>query len=71
MAACEHHAVLIVTTAVLDTSTTLARRRVELTCRLFAGHAGAHRDAQHDVEWQGAHGRTTTVLRHEDDPESD
>lgn len=67
MAECEHQAVLIVTTTAPDTSTNLARRRVELKCRLLSGHAGAHRDAQHAIEWQGAQGRTTTVLRHEEE----
>ena len=67
MAECLHQALLIVTTAVPDTSTNIARQRIELTCRLAAGHPGAHRDASQGVEWQGVHGRTTTVLRHEED----
>jgi hypothetical protein len=67
MAECEHHAVLIVTTTAPDTSTNLARSRLELKCGLAAGHPGAHRDAQNVVVGQGTLGRTTTVLRHEEE----
>jgi hypothetical protein len=64
---CGHRAVLVITSKVEGTSTTVARRRVELTCRLAAGHAGAHHDPEHDEDWDGLAGHRTTLLRDEDE----
>lgn len=67
MSECGHHAALVVTRTVEGTSTSVARRRAELTCRLPAGHAGAHRDASEGVDWEGAPGQHPTILRNEDE----
>jgi hypothetical protein len=64
---CGEVAVLIVTSAVEGTSTTVARRRVELRCGLSAGHQGPHRDAQAGEEWASTPGQKTTLLRDEND----
>jgi hypothetical protein len=64
---CGEVAVLILTSAVEGTSTTLARKRVELRCGLSAGHQGLHRDAQAGEEWASTPGQKTTLLRDESD----
>lgn len=64
MTFCGHHAVLLVTQDVADTSTSIARERIELRCDLEDGHSGAHRDSAQGEEWQGEQGRRTTLLRH-------
>jgi len=45
----------------------VARRRVELVCRLDAEHEGPHRDAEHGEVWDSVPGETTLLFRHEDD----
>jgi hypothetical protein len=67
MAACGHQAALVVTQVVDGTSTTIVRRRVDLTCGLASGHEGEHHDAVNSERWQGKPGERPTVLRHEDD----
>jgi hypothetical protein len=67
MTECGQGAVLIVTMAMKDTSTTVARSRVELRCDLESGHAGPHRDSRHDEEWQCQPGPRPTLLRQEDE----
>lgn len=58
---------LIVTAALEGTATNVARRRVELTCRLPAGHAGEHRDSEESEAWLAALGEMPMILRHEDE----
>lgn len=71
MASCGRKAVLIVTKQVPDTSTNVARRRIDLACGLPAGHEGRHRDLEHEEQWDGGSGPITTLFRHEDEePES-
>jgi hypothetical protein len=67
MAQCGHRAVLIVTITPDGTTTNIARRRVDLRCGLAMDHEGAHVDAVAGETWEGPTGRTSTVLRHEDD----
>ncbi len=64
MTFCGHHAVLLVTQDVADTSTSVARERIELRCGLAQGHEGPHRDVAHGETWEGKEGRRTTLLRH-------
>lgn len=64
MTFCGHQAVLLVTQDVADTSTSIARERIELRCDLAQGHAGPHRDSTRDEVWEGPDGRRTTLLRH-------
>jgi hypothetical protein len=64
---CGHRAVLVITQQVEGTSTSVARRRLELVCSLEQGHAGAHHDGRHDEDWEGAPGVRPTLLRDEDD----
>jgi hypothetical protein len=67
MVVCGQRAALVVTRMVEGTSTTLARRRVELTCGLKAGHEGEHHDVVNGEHWQGKPGERATVLRHEEE----
>jgi hypothetical protein len=67
MQTCGQAATLVVTRVVEGTSTSVARRRVELTCGLEPGHDGDHHDSNHDERWEGKPGQKPTVLRHEDD----
>lgn len=67
MAECGHAAILIVTRPVEGTATNVARQRIQLRCSLAAGHPGAHRDSQHDEQWEGEAGTRATLLRHEDE----
>jgi hypothetical protein len=64
---CAERAVLIVTRQMEGTSTNIARQRAELRCGLEAGHAGPHRDAEHEQEWEVVQGRPTLLLRDEAD----
>jgi hypothetical protein len=64
MERCSETAVLIVTLTPAGTATNVARRRIELDCDLAPGHAGLHRNAKHQVEWES--GRPL-ILRHEDE----
>lgn len=64
---CGELAVLIVTSTVEGTSTSVARRRLDLRCSLNAGHDGLHRDAKQGEEWASTSGQKTTLLRHESD----
>lgn len=52
MSECRQRATLLITIAPADTSTNVARRRVELHCTLPSGHAGPHCDAAHKEQWQ-------------------
>lgn len=66
MTDCGERAILIVTGDFVGTSTHVARRRVELRCRLPGGHAGAHEDPEHGHErWDASTGQVPTILRHE------
>jgi hypothetical protein len=67
MALCGQKAVLIVTKQVPDTATNVARRRIDLTCNLPAGHPGLHQDTQHGEQWGASSGPVATLFRHEDD----
>jgi hypothetical protein len=67
MPECNQKAVLIVTAKLEGTATNIARRRVELHCRLPEGHAGQHRDGEEDEAWTAAPGEVSMVLRHEDE----
>lgn len=67
MPECSQRAILIVTAALEGTATNVARRRVELHCKLPEGHAGAHRDEEAGESWSGAPGEMSMVIRHEDD----
>jgi Fe-S-cluster containining protein len=64
MTFCGHRAVLLVTQDVADTSTSVARERIELRCDSLPGHDGPHRDTARGETWQGEAGRRTTLLRH-------
>jgi hypothetical protein len=64
---CDSRAVLIVTRQMEGTSTNVARQRFELHCGLEAGHAGPHRDAAYEQEWEMVQGRPTLLLRDEED----
>src|SRR5690606_21482131 len=63
MTFCGHQAVLLVTQDVADTSTSIARERIELRCDLEQGHAGPHRDSARGEGWEGREGRRPTLLR--------
>lgn len=72
--ACGHKAVLVITRTVEGTSTSVARKRVELSCGLPENHPGKHRDEVHGEEWEKKRGGTgtrdsdrPTILRHEDE----
>ncbi|HVW30511.1 MAG TPA: hypothetical protein VHC69_34375 [Polyangiaceae bacterium] len=69
MQRCGQRAILVVTRVVQGTSTSIARRRIELTCSLVVGHDGEHRDPVEDETWEAKPGQTPTLLRHEDDDE--
>ena len=67
MPSCGRRAVLVVTRVVEGTSTSVARRRVELTCELERGHLGEHQDKTHGEKWGDRSSQIPTLLRHEDD----
>jgi hypothetical protein len=67
MKPCGRRAVLVVTRVVEGTSTSVARRRVELACQLETGHAGEHHDTQHGEKWADRASQIPTLLRHEED----
>ncbi|HKQ70301.1 MAG TPA: hypothetical protein VJT73_13220 [Polyangiaceae bacterium] len=69
MSECAERAVLLVTITPMGTSTNVARRRVELRCHLTLGHVGAHQDTQHGETWEALPGRTSTLLRQDEDDE--
>lgn len=69
MAACDARAVLVVTRAVVGTSTSVARERIDLECGLVLGHPGKHRDGRHAQEWESRSSQRPTLLRHEDEDE--
>jgi hypothetical protein len=52
MTECGQHAILLITMSPADTTTNVARRRVELRCSLPSGHAGPHRDVEHNEQWE-------------------
>lgn len=67
MKACGQRAVLVVTRVVTGTSTSIARRRLELSCGLPDGHGGEHEDLEHKERWSAPRSQTPTLLRHEED----
>jgi len=67
MSQCRSQAHLLVTLTPEGTMTNIVRRRIELHCSLDEGHAGLHRDAENDEEWETIEGRPSTVVRHEDE----
>ena len=66
MSQCNHSAVLIIAQNVIDTTTSVARERIQLCCGLPEGHAGQHRDVAHNETWEGERGKITTLLRQEE-----
>jgi hypothetical protein len=69
MQPCGGRAILVVTRVVEGTSTSIARRRVELSCGLESGHAGEHHDQQHGEKWSDRSSQVPTLLRHEEEDE--
>ena len=67
VADCPYRASLIVTASVTGTSSNIAKRRVELVCRLAKGHRGLHEDPSHGEKWEDDGHVRTTILRHESD----
>jgi hypothetical protein len=66
---CGEKAVLLITSSVAGTSTTLARRRIDLMCALDVGHEGAHQHADESGElerWEAQAGARPTLLRQDD-----
>ncbi len=61
---CEARAILIVTREVAGTSTSVAKRRVQLACAREKGHDGPHRDSSEGEEWEGTPEKPATLLRH-------
>jgi hypothetical protein len=64
---CPYRATLIVTIPVSGTASNMAKRRVDLHCRLAKGHRGMHEDPAHGEKWEDDGHIRTTVLRHETD----
>jgi hypothetical protein len=62
---CPHRAVLIETQAIEGTSSSIAKRRIDLQCSLDIDHDSPHRDTTHSEEWADRGPQLTTVLRHE------
>jgi hypothetical protein len=67
MVSCGEKAVLVVTTSAEGTATNVARQRFELICSLAQGHEGAHRDSEHDEEWEAPPGHLKMLLRDENE----
>jgi hypothetical protein len=67
MPACGHQALLVVTQNVEGTTTSVARKRVELRCSLPNKHDGPHHDESHGERWEGKRDQKQTILRHEDE----
>lgn len=67
MSECGEQAVLLITMNPSGTTTNVARRRIELRCRLEAGHAGLHRDTERNEEWEPVKSGRATLLRQEED----
>jgi hypothetical protein len=67
MSECGQRATLVVTRSIEGTATNVARRRIELCCRLPPAHDGPHYDEANDERWQGKAGERQTLLLHEDD----
>jgi hypothetical protein len=68
MTECGQRAVLLITMSPSDTSTNVARRRVELHCSLPAGHDGHHRDAENNEQWEQGKQGIPMLFRDENDP---
>ena len=64
---CPHRATLIVTISVTGTASNVAKKRIDLECRLPKGHAGDHEDGAHGEKWRDDGHKRTTILRHETD----
>ena len=62
---CPYRATLIVTIAVSGTASNIAKRRVDLKCRLHKGHRGLHEDPEQGEKWEDDGHVRTTLLRHE------
>jgi len=67
--ACDARAVLLVTRQIEGTSTNVARQRIELHCSLSPDHEGPHRDESQAQEWEVVKGRTSMVVRDENEDE--
>lgn len=67
MTECGQRAILLVTGTVEGTATHVARRRVELICRLAEAHDGPHHDPVHREYWEARPGQVPTILHHEDE----
>ncbi len=61
---CPHQAVLIVTAEIEGTSSSVAKRRLELQCSLEEGHEGEHVDERTDERWQDNGKQRSHVVRH-------
>jgi hypothetical protein len=62
---CPHRAVLIITREVQHTATNLAKKRIELSCGMAAGHDGPHHDAGAGEKWEDRGEELTHLLRGE------
>jgi hypothetical protein len=58
----------MITRTVDGTSTSVAKSRIELTCRKEAGHEGPHEDSEHGQRWEGEAQKIVTIVR--DDSEA-
>ena len=64
---CGKKALLVITRTAEGTSTHVARLRIELSCRLPAGHGDAHHDTEHDEHWEDTKSQPVMIVRHEDE----
>ncbi|HEX3770366.1 MAG TPA: hypothetical protein VHV30_05860 [Polyangiaceae bacterium] len=63
--ACDSRAILVLTGVFQGTSTTVAKRRIELRCGLSGGHPGEHVDAARNERWSDRPGERPTIVRME------
>jgi len=67
---CKHRALLIITRDVRGTTSSLAKKRIELRCDEPEGHEGPHRNAEHGETWTDRGNELTHILRAEDGEEA-
>jgi hypothetical protein len=68
--ACDSRAVLVLTGMFQGTSTTVAKRRIELRCGQSVGHSGDHVDATWNERWADRPGERPTIVRMEREDEA-
>jgi len=68
MTECAQRAVLLITISPSDTSTNVARRRVELHCSLASGHDGPHHDVENSEHWEQGKPGIPMLFRDENEP---